>query len=253
MADRIASNWYESAFNALYPIIYAHRTAEAALPEAEFAAKQVALAPEDRLLDLCCGNGRHMVHLRNHVRRVVGLDFSGHLLALAKQNCGDDICAVRGNMRTLPFAAQSFDVVVNFFTSFGYFAKDADNAAVLGEISRVLSPGGRFFIDYVNVDNLRNALVKHSQRQLDAFTIVEQRWIDDAAHRINKRTVLTCADRLIAAADESVRLYTHEEMRTMCKQAGLEITRVAGDYGGAPFNDAHPRMILIGKKSARHG
>ena len=112
----IAEDWHQRSFGALYPVLYAHRNVEAAAPEAAFAAQRLGLRPDDRVLDLCCGNGRHMVHLLRHTPRVVGLDYSPDLLALASEQLGNSAGLVRGDMRAVPFGAV-FDAVTNFFTS----------------------------------------------------------------------------------------------------------------------------------------
>lgn len=251
MEKPVDQAWYATAFNALYPVIYAHRTAEAARPEAAFAAKQLALAPTDFVLDLCCGNGRHMAHLRRSARRVVGLDFSAALLRLACQDCPGGTCVVQADMRAAPFV-NAFDVVTNFFTSFGYFVTDEENCAVMRTIARALKAGGRFFIDYVNPDHVRNNLVPHSVREHHEFMIVEDRWIDNETQRMNKRTTLMCRGNVVTTSDESVRLYSHEEMDSMIGRAGLALRHTFGDYEGASYSEAYPRMILVGNKITSH-
>jgi SAM-dependent methyltransferase len=252
MARPVDQAWYETAFSALYPVVYAHRTREAARPEAAFAAQRLELSANDLVLDLCCGNGRHMAHLREKTRRVVGLDFSADLLRIARQGCAAGTCVVQADMRAAPFV-NVFDVVTNFFTSFGYFVTDEENAAVVNVIARALKPGGRFFIDYVNPAYLRNNLVPHSTRYHHEFTIVEDRWLDQAMPRVNKRTTLLCRSNIVATFEESVRLYTHAEMAAMIAGAGLALHATFGDYAGADFGEAYPRMILLGAKEGHHG
>ena len=249
--------WYATAFGEVYSVIYAHRTVEAASGEADFAARQLGLARDDCVLDLCCGNGRHMVHLCKHAGAVAGLDYSAHLLGLARENVGAGARLVRGDMRALPFGA-NFDVVVNFFTSFGYFSDDAENRGVAFEMARVLKPGGRFFIDYLNPSHVVASLVPRSRREHAGYEIEEERWIDEAAQRVNKRTVVRKADApstpdaLVARTEESVRLYSFEEMRAMLDAAGLEIVSAFGDYQGNALTEDAPRLLLIGRRRTAH-
>lgn len=246
----VAKDWFASTFNALYPVIYAHRTVASAVAEARFAAAQLALGPEDRLLDLCCGNGRHLAHLSRCTPHAVGLDYSADLLRLAQGNCGPRARLVRGDMRALPFEDR-FDVVANFFTSFGYFSSERENEAVAAGVARALRAGGRFFIDYFNAVHLRRNLIPRSERRQAEFDVVEERWIDEAARRVNKRTMLLCRGNLVSTTGESVRMYAFEELEAMLARAGLEITQTFGDYAGAPFGALYPRMILVGRKAAR--
>jgi SAM-dependent methyltransferase len=54
---------------------------------------------------------------------------------------------VRADTRALPFATGSFALVVNLFTSFGYFRDDVMHLRVITEAGRITRPGGRFVLD----------------------------------------------------------------------------------------------------------
>ncbi len=251
-SNEVQADWYASAFDALYPVVYAHRTVEAAAPEAAFALKALEITSRDVVLDLCCGNGRHMVHLVPHARRVIGLDYSPHLLCLARRSLGGKGLLLRGDMRSLPFP-ETFDVVTNFFTSFGYFMDEAENRSVARGIGRVLRPSGRFLVDYLNADYVEANLVPESQRESAGYRIHERRWIDSALRRVNKVMEVSRGGRMVSRSSESVRLYTVREMTNLLGSAGLEVTALHGDYDGTPVANTRPRVILVGRKPAGHG
>lgn len=246
----VPENWYADAFGALYPIIYAHRSVASAAGEAAFAAAETQLSPHDILLDLCCGNGRHLAHLTTRVRRAVGVDYSPGLLRLARGNAPGALL-LRGDMRSLPFV-ESIDVIVNFFTSFGYFLEDTENCAVLCAMRRALRPQGRYFLDYLNPAHVETGLEPHTTREVGKYRIEEDRWIDADARRVNKITQVWLDDERVAQTTESVRLYSLNEIRAMLLGADLEIDRVFGDYDGAPFSNDRPRMIITGHRGS-HG
>lgn len=245
----IAEDWYQHSFDELYPIVYSHRSAEAAEPEALFAIEQMACEPSDTVLDLCCGNGRHMVHFKPHVNKLAGLDYSIDLLRQAQEDLGDEVCLVRADMRAIPFR-ETFDVIVNFFTSFGYFATHEENLGVVKEIVRCLRPGGRFFIDYINRHWAEKNLQPRTMRRQEGYIIEERRWIDAAHHRINKATTISRNGHRLSDAGESVRLYSRDEFTQLLEDGGLHITTVFGDYDGTPHSETTPRMIAIGLKAA---
>ncbi|MBI2421666.1 MAG: class I SAM-dependent methyltransferase [Candidatus Hydrogenedentes bacterium] len=246
--NEIDKNWFASTFDDLYPLIYAHRTVESAAPESEFAVQQLAIGPNDRVLDLCCGAGRHLYHLARHTPHVFGLDYSAQLLATAKTALAGKGLLVRGDMRHLPFE-NAFDAVTNFFTSFGYFLDSRENHAVVEGVARALRPGGRFFIDYLNAEYVETHLQSSSDRTIDGMRIVEERWIDRERDRVNKLTVVFRDNTEITRAMESVRLYTESEMRFLLEGCGLTVERVFGCYSGLAFSADTPRLILIGRKT----
>jgi len=243
----IEDSWYKRSFDSQYPLVYAHRTIEAAAREAAFAAVQLNLRRGEQLLDLCCGNGRHMVHLLRYACAVTGLDWSEALLSEARGILGSEAALVRGDMRDLPFE-NAFDAVTNFFTSFGYFMDDAENARVVEQAARAMKPGGRFFIDHVNAAFIRKTLVPESTREYNEYRIEERRWLDAARRRVNKVTKVWRNGEPAGEWGESVRLYEPEEFRAVLANANLFVDRVFGDYDGALMDVRRPRMIVTGHK-----
>lgn len=108
------------------------------------------IAAGARILEIGCGRGIALPRLASLCApsRLVGLDVAPELIAVAGSQVADrtggtqnpQIELVVGDARALPFAAASFDVVIDFGTC--YHIDDAGLA--LHEISRVLCAGGRF-------------------------------------------------------------------------------------------------------------
>lgn len=240
------SGWHEYGFGSLYPIVYAHRDVASAKAEANFAAECLGLKPSDRLLDVGCGTGRHLVHLAPLAGCAIGLDFSETLLARA-YDAMREAAWVRADMRHLPFG-ETFDAVTSFFTSLGYFAREEENERAIAELARVLRPGGRFFVDYLNAPYVERTLIPESFREQDGFGIHERRWIDPEARRVNKTVRVTRGAETVGEWMESVRMYTGSEFRALFARNALAIIRVFGDFDGSPLTDERPRMILTGHK-----
>lgn len=247
----IPDDWYEDAFGELYSIVYAHRSVASAKSEAAFAAQATGLTARDSVLDLCCGNGRHLANLMQNGTgaRLTGFDYSRELLAQAQENTEGQVALIRGDMRSLPFQ-NCFSVVFNFFTSFGYFMEDSENEKALIQMGTVLQPGGQFFFDYLNPDQIEAHLVPESTRESQGCVIHEKRWIDDDAKRINKNIVVEREGKVIGKNSESVRMYTLRELETMLTRAGLHIRQVWGNYDGSAHTSASPRMLILGSRAA---
>lgn len=114
----------------------------------------------DAALDVCCGTGASMTHLRALCReRVVGLDFSEGMLEEAKRRVGEApgdarVELVRGNALALPFD-EEFDVVTSV-GAFGHIVPEDEDRFVRG-IARALRPGGRFVFATGEMPKLTNA------------------------------------------------------------------------------------------------
>jgi len=247
-APPIEVDWFEKTFAELYPIVYGHRTVEAAAPEARFAARQLQLKRSDAILDLCCGNGRHLIHLTDFSDHATGLDYSRHLLCSARELLGRSAHLVRADMRRIPFI-ESFDAVFNFFTSFGYFEERADNLSVVEHIAQSLKPGGRFFIDYMNRESVIRSLSPSTERSSGEYDIHEERWVDVEKARLNKRTCVAHHGHLVTTLTESVQLYSPQQFIQLLADGGLMPEYLYGGFDGSRFTRSAPRMIAVGVKA----
>jgi SAM-dependent methyltransferase len=261
--DAGAAPWHELAFGPEYLDLYLHRDLAEAARTARFLAGAMRLEPGHRLLDLCCGPGRHLAFLKDRVGLAVGVDLSPALLARAREHARVEIVTgespspsptvaalARADMRRLPLADAAFDRVVNLFTSFGYFEDEAENRQVLAEIARVLKPGGLLAMDHINRDRLRAKLVPRGQRRLaSGMTVLEERHWEDHGRRVAKRVELRALDGGVKRWRESVRVYAPEELEAMLREAGLEPLARHGDDNGSPWSPEAPRLIVLAGKS----
>lgn len=111
-----------------------------------FLIDSFRIAPKSKIADLGCGTGILFDMLRRKVGSdgmVVGLDFSARMVRKARQNFPfDNVFEVDGDVEYLPLQSESFDYVISF-ASFAHFC---NQKKVMEEVSRILKPGGYFYI-----------------------------------------------------------------------------------------------------------
>jgi SAM-dependent methyltransferase len=237
--------WYKEWFGEEYLELYSHRDEPEAERHVDFVVAQLSGARPRAVLDLACGAGRHTAALRRRGYRTLGVDLSVTLLAHAGR-----LPTVAGDMRCLPFAGGSFDWVLNFFTSFGYFEKERENFRVLEEIARVLTVGGRFMIDLLNPTYTLACLKPYEVQEIAGRKVEIERWYDSVSQRINKRIRVQTPGAPTRAFLESVRAYRSEEVTIGMRWAGLEVNGLYGNFHGDPYASDSPRLILVGSKPA---
>lgn len=237
--------WYKEWFGEEYLELYSHRDESEAEEHVDFVERHLPGPRPRAVLDLACGAGRHTAALRRRGYRTLGLDLSLTLLARACR-----LPRVAGDMRRLPFTAESFDWVLNFFTSFGYFERERENFQVLEEVVRVLTPGGWFLIDLMSPGPaLANLKPRDGQHANGRGTEIE-RWYDAGRQRINKRIVVSAPGEPSRTFLESVRLYQPEEVTVGLRWAGFEVAGLFGNFQGDPYERDSERLILIATKPA---
>lgn len=240
--------WYKEWFGEEYLDLYSHRDAGEAERHVDFVVGQMDPPSPRPVLDLACGAGRHSAALRERGFAAVGADLSLTLLAHSPERTGSVFPRAAGDMRCLPFAEGCFGWVLNFFTSFGYFEHERENFRVLEEITRVLAPGGRFLIDFLNRERVIDQLEPREVRETDDRRVSIERWYDPETRRINKRMRLEASGRRPATYLESVRAYDRDEVTIGARWAGLEVDALFGNFDGDTYRRESERLILVGHK-----
>ena len=143
MTNGYSSTWLETFLHDFSPVQTEREIA--------FLARHLPLPAYQRVLDLCCGLGRHAIPLAERGYQVTGLDRSADALAEARRRDRASVAWVEGDMRDLAALPGPFDAVLNLWQSFGYFDA-ATNTAILRQIHGTLRPGGRFILDLYHRD-----------------------------------------------------------------------------------------------------
>jgi len=237
------ADWFEQWFGEDYLHIYQHRDEREAEHAVELIAANLAGREIHSVLDLGCGAGRHTKVLFER-GWTVGLDLSMALLKVARRE-SPGAPYVRADMRELPFADDSFDLVVNLFTSFGYFEDDREHARVLSRVCAVTRHGGTFVIDFLNAGQVRRELVPYDERVKNGITIEQTRTISQDDRFVEKRIRLRGRGKEYI---ERVRLLSEADLERMLSVAGFDVSKRFGDYGGASWSEDSPRTILFASR-----
>ena len=264
----MSGEWYRQAFGAHYPVLYAHRDEAEAARCLELLPQLAPLSPGEEvpILDLGCGDGRHLAMLKRLGHRAMGLDLSLDLLKAARRRggSGGSLGLARGDMRMLPFLRRSFGSVLSLFTAFGYFSSDEDNQLVVNQISDVLVADGHWFLDYLDGDavvaELGDGRRRDRRREVGPLVVEESRFL--VGKRVLKDVTLTARGGSVPEAAaigvpdeglhyrESVAVFTLDELDGMASLAGLRRVASAGSYEGRELGDG-TRWILAYRKTGK--
>ena len=243
------SEWFKDWFNTQeYLNVYQHRNENDAEKHIKLIFNNVKVFPGFNVLDMACGAGRHSILLAKKGLSVTAIDLSENLLLIAKRTAEKEnliIHFVHSDIRDFKSTIR-FDLVLNLFTSFGYFETDEENIATLQKAYDLLEVGGYFVLDFFNSYFLKQNLVEFTEENINDAKIHQYRKIKN--DRITKKIVIT-KDGEISTYEESVRMFSKDELVSALKKIGFDIYKTFGDFLGNEFDKLNsPRLILICKK-----
>ncbi len=241
--------WFEEFFADLgedFDRIFAARVARTA-EDTDSVEAALQLPKGSTILDLCCGTGRVSLELGRRGYRVLGVDLSPSLLAIARRRAQAEHLRVtwaRCDMRRLPYRAR-FDAVINLFTSFGYFEEVQDDLQVLKGIRRALKPGGRFLLEISNSVWVVRNFQPRGWVESESVLVLEERTLDLAAGMIRSRWQIRFPDGRQLQRDVNTRIYLPTELARLMRSAGLLVQAWWGDAVGTPLALESRRLWVL--------
>ena len=173
-------------------------------------------APAGPLLDLGCGNGRHMELAASMGYECVGVDASAEMLATARRRLGPAACLVQGDARAVPLGPMAASVVL-CVAVIHHIRGERDRARTVLEVARALRPGGHALASVWALDD--SAVAARARARPEAATGGDGR------------------DLLVpwraspgGPVDRYYRAIGAGELAALCEAAGLEVVW-AGDRG----------------------
>ncbi len=236
LEQHLPADWWRTLFNATYVQTDGDVVENAANTTADVDLLLAAtdLTPTARVLDLCCGQGRHSLELaRRGFRHLTGLDRSHYLVQLARRRAraaGLAVAFHEGDARSIHAADGSFDCVAIMGNSFGYFDRQADDLAVLGAVRAALRPGGTIAMDISDGDWVRKNFEPRSWEWIDRLHFVcRERMISADGTRLVCREVVTHTNQgVLVDQFYAERLYSRAQIHALLREAGFDHIR---DHG----------------------
>lgn len=203
------------------------------------------------VLDLCCGPGRHTLELARRGFRATGVDRTTRYLEAARAAArreGLTVELVQEDMRRFHRPA-AFDLALNLFSSFGYFADAAEDLQVLRHLYDSLKPGGTVLLEMAGKEPLardfqprtwhrhadRNEYLLEERIVQEGWSVIENHWI---WLRGPEQKVFTW----------HIRLYSGAELTGLLGNAGFSAVRLYGSLAGSPYDQTAQRLVAVASK-----
>lgn len=238
-------SWYKTWFDSpYYHQLYKHRDVSEASRFVRNLVDELKPAPGTKILDMGCGKGRHCIQLHDMGYDVTGIDLSSANIKAAKKREQPGLKFHEHDMRH-PLEGCEFGIILNLFTSFGYFSQKTENLKVLQSAAQMLPSGGLFVLDFLNAHKVIQELVPEETREAEGNIFDIHRAV---VRGVIVKTITINEDPSLRF-EERVQALEREELFELFDTAGLTPTAAYGSYD---FTEYHPeqsdRLIIIAAK-----
>jgi predicted TPR repeat methyltransferase len=201
------------------------------------------------VLDLCCGTGLLAGELVARGYRVVGVDASDAMLALARERLGPEVTLSR---TTLPALAVDgvFDAALCTFDGLNYLSSD-ELRLTLAAVARRLRPDGWLVFD-LHTDRMMNFTISNPvvEGESAGNSFVIRSAVDPGARTCDTRIELT-QPRDGDPFSEQHRQYFHTDaaVRASLQDAGFAVIAVEEEYTHEPADASTLRATWTARRS----
>jgi SAM-dependent methyltransferase len=232
-----ASNTYSSRW---FEFFHAGIGDERTRREVEFICAMAPLPDFRKVIDVCCGMGRHARALAARHYSVTGIERDAVAIERARA-LGGGPDYIQADIRDYRPARSACDLVIVMSQSFGYF-DGAGNCELLGRLANAVRDGGRIILDLWNPDFFAS---HQGERDLELAggVVRETKTVKDS--RLFVRLDYPDSER----DDFEWQLFTPSELRSLAESVGLTLIIACTGFDAAMKpNAANPRIQCVLEK-----
>lgn len=248
MKTREKTIWYEDDlfWQTFESEMFTADRLEAAPQEVDRLIELLGLKPDAKILDLCCGIGRHSLELARRGYKVIGIDRTASYLEQARTNAESENLEVEfvlGDARRF-CAIEEFDAVINMFTAFGYFEDACDDKRVLLNAYTSLRPGGKLLIDTMSKEVLARIFRQRDWHEHNGRTFLRETEVTQDWSWIKNRWILL-ENGHQKEFSFGHRVYSAVELAGLLKRCGFAEVKTFGDLEGSPYDHKAQRLVTL--------
>ncbi|MBI4363262.1 MAG: class I SAM-dependent methyltransferase [Candidatus Doudnabacteria bacterium] len=243
-------DWWKTFFGKDYLTLWEKKGAfKNTSREIDFVIKLAGIKKPHKILDLCCGHGRHSIELASRGFKVTGLDYSNYELGLARKQAmqrGLNINFIQADARNFKLN-NKFDVILNLFSSAIGYGTDQDSQKIINHMAGALKKNGCFVFDIMSATYLLTNYKPKEIIKTGRVKALSTRYFDPKTFTNQEKLVVKEENRTRIYRN-SLRVFTYPEMKQMLEKSGLKPIKIYGSLMGKPFSVNTKRMVILARK-----
>ena len=217
----------------------------------EFINSVINLNDKATVLDQGCGIGRLSQEIIKSGASVIGVDIVDDYIKTAQKENPDGIfvCAPAETF----VSKNKCDLVINWWTSFGYGKTETDDQKVLQSAYDSLKEGGHYMLEIPNANYCRSAYSSDKKNRhentINDIKITWDGWLSKDKNKIFKSWTYEKEDGETGTKlGGGINLYSAEKIQTMLEKCGFKIVRILGGTDFSDFTSDSHRCIIVAQR-----
>ena len=209
----------------------------------------LGLRKGQRVLDVCCGPGRHALELAQLGVAVTAVDACGFLIQRAR-------AAATAHCARVEFVQQDvrdfrrpgfFDGAFNLYTSFGYSPDVRDDCQVLRNVAASLKGGSRFVLEVPGRENIRRDFFHRDWSEQNGTFFLQEKTPSEDWTWLDNRWFVVRQDRCLELRFGH-KLYSVQELERMFLNSGFDRVSACGSLDGDRYSHEARGIVIVGQK-----
>jgi SAM-dependent methyltransferase len=208
-----------------------------------------------KLLDIGCGPGLYIEEFAALNYDCCGIDFSPASIEYARNQLGDKIRLIEGDIRSVDFGG-GYDLAIMVFGEFNVFSPD-ECRKILKKTFEALSSGGKLLLEahifeaVERIGRAPNSWYKSGPGLLGLFSdnpyicLTENHWLDKQQTALQQFHVLDAADGSVKTYRSTTKAWTNNQYKQLLTEAGFDNVNIHSKW---PGHNQDLQLLEAGKK-----
>lgn len=208
----------------------------------------LSLRGTERILDACCGVGRHSLEFARRGFSLTGVDLTEDFIRAAEESAASEGLSVAFFVEDIRefHPPHPYDVILNLYTSFGYFESEEEDLRFLKRMKDCLTPGGVLLIETKGKEITARDFKESEWYQEDGMYVLARYEIEADWTLLKNRWILITEDSRCDYTF-SQRLYSAREAKELLRKAGFTEVSVFGNLQKAPYDSKADTLVLLAR------
>jgi SAM-dependent methyltransferase len=254
LTDKSEAPWYENdeMWEKMELVMFTESRIAQTPEEVDSLISLLEIQPDEEILDLGCGIGRHSLEFTRRGYGIVGVDRTRIYLERARASAANEeleLEFVLEDMRSFR-RENSFDIVLSMYTSFGFSGNPEDQMRVLTNIHSSLRNGGRFVLvgRSIGKEVVARTFVPRTWDEHDTCFILREMKIVNDWSTVHLTWHFIEKDGPIHRWEITHWTYSAAELKSMLMRAGFSKVRVYGELDGSAYDNEAKMIVAVATK-----